>query len=91
MVTVTDEEKGALAGLWVSIGEDTNGDGEIDVMWGTIEVLPLPLPFPDPYPLSPGVYNVVVLVVGIAGYPEVETPIGFTIEGTCEAIPITLP
>ncbi len=91
VITLTEEEMEALESLTIKIGEDTNEDGEIDVMWGTIEALPLPIPWPAPFALSEGVYNVVILVEGIAGYPEVETPIAFVVQGTCEALPLPLP
>lgn len=91
VVTLTEEEIAALEELTVTIGEDTNDDGEIDVMWGTIEIVPIPIPMPAPFALSEGVYNVVILVEGIAGYPQDETPIAFVVEGTCEATPINLP
>jgi len=91
VVTLTEEEKAALEYLTVTIGEDTNGDGQIDELWGTIEALPLPIPFPASVSLSPGVYSVVVLVAGVAGYPDVETPIGFTVEGTCDTLPMPVP
>jgi hypothetical protein len=88
--TLTEEEKEALQSLTVTIGEDTDEDGEIDIPWGTIETDPVPLPGPSIL-LDEGEYNIVIVVEGVAGYPEAETPIGFVVTGTCSAIPITLP
>lgn len=91
IITIDDEEAAALQSLTVMIGPDEDDNGEMDYPWAETSVTPITLPMPVPpgVPLSSGDYNVVILVEGIAGYPEVETPIGF--EVTCEVTPITLP
>ncbi len=90
MIGLTEEETQALQSLIISIGEDSTGDAEIDIPWSTIVVLPTPLPGPS-VQLGEGVYNVVIVVEGVVGYPEADTPVSFTVEGTCDATPITLP
>ena len=90
VITLTEEEMAALDFLEVTIGEDTDEDGEINTVWGTIGDLPLPIPMP-PYPLSEGHYNVIIEVAGVAGYPKVETPITFAVRGTCSSLPVPIP
>ncbi len=90
VIGLTEEETQALQSLIISIGEDSTGDAEIDIPWSTIVVLPTPLPGPS-VQLGEGVYNVVIVVEGVVGYPEADTPVSFTVEGTCDATPITLP
>jgi hypothetical protein len=65
----------------------------MDYPWAEISAIPitLPMPVPPPVMLPSGDYNVVILVEGIAGYPEAETSIHFVVEGTCEIAPIPLP
>ena len=93
VITFTDEELAAIEIMVVAVGEDTNGDGGIDVPWGTIEISKDQGigGWPSPIPVSKGDHNVVILVAGAAGYPEVETPIGFVVEGTCETLPVPVP
>jgi len=73
VVTVTKEERSWL-GSSLTMGEDTNGDGEIDDLWGSI-MLADPRPSPIVVELSKGEYDVVMVVEGTAGYPEVEAPV----------------
>jgi len=91
--TLTEDEAAALQSLTVMIGPDGDDDGEMDYPWAEISATPitLPMPVPPPVMLPSGDYNVIIIVEGIAGYPEAETPIHFVVEGTCEATPITLP
>lgn len=74
-----DTEKAALVSCTVSIGEDLNGDGDIDdpeELWGTIDALN-PVPFTKA--LNEGTWDVFVLVEGTAAYPEEDTTILFDV------------
>ncbi len=73
VVTLTDEERSWL-GSSLTMGEDTNDDGEIDDLWGSI-MLADPRPSPIVVDLPKGDHNVVMVVEGTAGYPEVESPV----------------
>jgi len=87
VITMTDEEAAALQSLTVTIGPDEDGDGEMDYPWGWISLK-------DPektiiVELSKGDYNVVILVEGVAGYPEAESPVvDFSVIATVET-PLT--
>ncbi len=74
VITATDEEKKSIVWMDVTIGEDTNGDDEIDDPWGTISIETIEWE-PIVVELGSGTYNVVILVEGVAGYPEVESPV----------------
>jgi len=84
VVTLTAEERSWI-GSTLTMGEDTNGDGEIDDLWGSI-MLADPRPSPiGPVKLSKGEHKVVMLVEGTAGYPEVESPVvDFSVIATVE-------
>lgn len=91
--TIAEDEAAALQSLTVMIGPDEDDDGEMDYPWAEISAIPitLPMPVPPPVMLPSGDYNVIIMVEGIAGYPEVETPIHFVVEGTCETLPVPVP
>jgi hypothetical protein len=84
VVTLTDEERSWI-GSSLAMGEDTNGDGEIDDLWGSI-MLADPRPSPiGPLELPKGEYDVVMVVEGTVGYPEVESPVvDFSVIATVE-------
>lgn len=83
VVTLTDEERSWI-GSSLTIGEDTNDDGEIDNLWGSI-MLADPRPSPIKVELPKGEYDVVMVVEGTAGYPEVESPVvDFSVIATVE-------
>ena len=83
VVTLTREERSWI-GSTLTMGEDTNDDGEIDDLWGSI-MLADPRPSPIKVELSKGEYDVVMVVEGTAGYPEVESPVvDFSVIATVE-------
>ena len=83
VVTLTTEERSWL-GSSLTMGEDTNDDGEIDNLWGSI-MLADPRPSPIKVELPKGEYDVVMVVEGTVGYPEVESPVvDFSVIATVE-------
>lgn len=83
VVTLTTEERSWL-GSSLIMGEDTNDDGEIDDLWGSI-MLADPRPSPIKVELPKGEYDVVMVVEGTVGYPEVESPVvDFSVIATVE-------
>lgn len=83
VVTLTNEERSWL-GSSLIMGEDTNDDGEIDDLWGSI-MLADPRPSPIKVELPKGEYDVVMVVEGTVGYPEVESPVvDFSVIATVE-------
>ena len=83
VVTLTTEERSWL-GSSLTMGEDTNDDGEIDDLWGSI-MLADPRPSPIKVELPKGEYDVVMVVEGTVGYPEVESPVvDFSVIATVE-------
>ena len=84
VITMTAEEEKSVARMDLTIGEDTDGDGEIDNEWGTM-MLADPRPDPIKVELPKGEYAVVMVVEGTAGYPEVKSPVvDFQVIATAE-------